>query len=195
MAFTLLLFSAPFWLIFYLAVKIDSKGPFIFKQKRAGKDKKSFTMYKIRTMVVDAERLKKNYLKFNEADGPVFKIKNDPRYTKVGKVISMLAIDEIPQLINIIKEEMAFVGPRPLPISEAAKIPKKYEQRFSVLPGMTSTWVVRGSHKLKFKTWMQLDIEYTKNKSLWYDTEILFLTALLITKSAVLEFKKWMKSI
>lgn len=177
--------SLPLWPLPYLAVKLTSKGPFIFKQKRMGKDKIPFTMYKIRTMVDGAERLKSRYLNLNEADGPVFKIRDDPRYTKVGKFLSRLALDELPQLINVLKGEMALVGPRPLPIAEAKKVPKEYEARFSVLPGMTSLWVIKGGHTLSFDDWMELDLEYVKKKSLQDDIKILLSTFALILKSFV----------
>ena len=108
-----------------LIVKIFSIGPVLFKQNRAGKFKKPFIIYKFRTMVTDAEKLKEAITNLNEADGPVFKIKNDPRYTLIGKFLAHTGLDELPQLINIVKGEMSFVGPRPLPINEANKIPKK----------------------------------------------------------------------
>ncbi len=158
-----------------------------FKQKRLGKDKKSFTMYKFRTMVDNAEDLKSKIYHLNEADGPVFKIRNDPRYTKVGKFLSHTGLDELPQLINVIKGEMALVGPRPLPVDEAKKIPKKYERRFSVLPGMTSPWIIKGAHRLTFKKWMELDLEYVKNKSIKYDLVVLEKTALTIFKLLINE--------
>ena len=131
----------------------------------------------------DAEGLKKKYQKHNEADGPVFKIRNDPRYTKFGRFLAHTGLDELPQLINIIKEEMAFVGPRPLPICEGQKVPAKYASRFTVLPGITSSWVVNGSHALTFEQWMRLDLGYAKNKSMWYDIKTSFLTIILILRS------------
>lgn len=131
-------------------------------------------------MVWNAEDLKKKYLVLNEADGPAFKIKKDPRYTKFGRIISYLGLDELPQFINILKGEMVFVGPRPLPVQEAAKIDKKFEKRFSVLPGITSPWVIKGQHKLTFEKWMQLDMAYINNKSFYYDLRILIATIVLI---------------
>lgn len=160
-----------------------SKGPFIFKQNRLGKKKEIFTIYKIRTMMENAEELKKNYTYLNEADGPAFKIKDDPRYTNVGKFISQVGLDELPQLINVIKGEMNLVGPRPLPIYEAKKIPKKYWARFSILPGITSSWVVSGSHRLTFDQWMKKDLQYIKIRSLAFDAQILLKTLLIIVRS------------
>lgn len=150
LAWVMFIFLLPFFAILYIVVKLNSKGPFIFKQERAGKDKKPFTLYKIRTMTEGAEESKNNYKHLNETDGPVFKIREDPRYTKLGKFLAHSGLDELPQLVNIIKGEMSFVGPRPLPVDEAARVPGKYERRFSVLPGITSLWVVKGVHNLNF---------------------------------------------
>lgn len=142
-------------------------------------------MYKIRTMVEDAETLKEKYRHLNEADDPVFKIYDDPRYTKVGKWLARIGLDELPQLINIIKGEMSFVGPRPLPVEEAIKVPKKYEKRFSVLPGITSPWVVAGTDHSSFERWMERDLEYVKKKSLFYDLKIIIKTAFLIFRLVI----------
>lgn len=182
-AMLLLIVLLPIFIFLFILVRLTTKGNFIFKQKRIGKNKKPFTIYKIQTMVPNAERLKKHYLHLNQANGPVFKIFNDPRYTKIGKILSKTGLDELPQLINIIKGEMAFVGPRPLPVDEANKIPQKYHKRFSVLPGITSLWVVNGSHQLSFKEWMELDIAYVKHRSAWIDLQIALQTIVLILKS------------
>jgi lipopolysaccharide/colanic/teichoic acid biosynthesis glycosyltransferase len=171
-ALILLFLFSPIFLVIFIVVKLTSSGSFIYKQKRAGKDKKPFNIYKIRTMVKDAEDLKSKIHHLNEADGPVFKINNDPRYTKIGRFLAHKGFDELPQLINIIKGEMAFIGPRPLPIEEAKKISKKYERRFSVLPGMSSLWVIEGADHSDFDRWMKLDLEYVKNKSIWYNLKI-----------------------
>jgi lipopolysaccharide/colanic/teichoic acid biosynthesis glycosyltransferase len=164
----------------YLLVKLTSRGPFIFNQKRWGKNKKPFFMYKIRTMIENAEELKPKLNNQNEANGPVFKIRHDPRYTRIGKILSHSGIDEILQLINIVKGEMAFVGPRPLPIDEAKKVPEKYNKRFSVLPGITSLWVVNGAHNLTFDQWMQSDIDYINQKTSQLDMIILAKTLAII---------------
>lgn len=133
-------------------------------------------------MISEAENLKEKYAHLNEASRPVFKIKNDPRYTRVGKVISHLGLDELPQLLNIIKGEMVFVGPRPLPTDEAEKIPEKYKDRFLVLPGITSLWVIKGGHSLTFDEWMELDLYYVAHRSLWLDCYIVLQTFLLFIK-------------
>jgi lipopolysaccharide/colanic/teichoic acid biosynthesis glycosyltransferase len=176
LALFLLILSTPIWPFLYTAVKLDSPGPFIFKQKRAGKNRKPFTIYKVRTMVKDAEKLKKKYIKLNEADGPLFKIKNDPRHTKVGRVINHMFLDELPQFFNVIKGDMALVGPRPLPLDEAKRVPKKYIERFSVLPGITSAWVTNGYHSLSSFERLELDLEYVKRKSIKSDSNILIKT-------------------
>lgn len=136
-------------------------------------------------MVVGAEGLQARYKNKNEADGPVFKMRNDPRYTRVGKFLSHSALDELPQLINIVRGEMAFVGPRPLPKKEALRIPKKYHVRFTVLPGMTSTWIVNGAHSLTFKQWMELDSEYVRHNSLYHNSIILLQTGLVVLRMIV----------
>lgn len=181
-AAAILFITLPLWIIFYLLIKLTSRGPYLFKQKRLGKNKKPFFIYKFRTMVENAEDLKSGIYRLNEADKPVFKIRYDPRYTKIGRFLAHSGLDEIPQLINIIKGEMAFVGPRPLPIDEAKKVPKKYERRFSVLPGVTSLWVIKGADHSSFKKWMEIDLEYLKNKSFLYDLKIIILTTWMMLK-------------
>lgn len=179
-AAVLLILLLPFLLILYFCVKITSKGPFIFCQKRMGKNRNIFTIYKIRTMVENAEKLKQKIYHLNQVNGPVFKIKNDPRYTQIGKLLSHTGLDEVLQLINIVKGEMAFVGPRPLPVKEALKVPKKYQNRFAVLPGITSAWIINGAHRLTFDQWMKLDLEYVKNRNFKEDFRISFYTIKLI---------------
>lgn len=172
----------PIFFLLSFLIFIFSGRPIFFRQNRSGQKKKSFLIYKFRTMYTNAEKKKEKYVHLNQADGPVFKIKNDPRFTKLGKFLSYTALDELPQLINIIKGEMAFVGPRPLPIDEAKKIPIKYQNRFFVLPGITSLWVVNGGHKLSFDEWMQLDLWYVKHKSLLVDIQISLRTLVLVFK-------------
>jgi lipopolysaccharide/colanic/teichoic acid biosynthesis glycosyltransferase len=190
LALILLILSSPLWIILAVLIPLDSKGAFIFKQKRWGKGKKMFVLYKFRTMVEGAEKLKKRYLHLNETDGPVFKIRKDPRYTRVGKFLAHTGIDELPQLINILRGEMVFVGPRPLPIPEAKAVPKKYQIRFSVLPGITSLWVVKGAHDFSFSKWMQLDAYYIRNKSIFLDLTVMWQTLLLILSSAISQIIK-----
>ena len=179
-ALFLIILIFPFFIVLYLLVKLTSKGPFLFTQTRVGLDKKLFTLYKICTMVNNAEKLKKKYLHLNEVDGPVFKIRNDPRYTKFGKFLSHTGLDELPQLINILKGEMSFVGPRPLPPDEAAKLSVKYQRRFSILPGITSPWVVRGSHKLNFREWMDSDLGYIDHSKTFLNNLVISLNTVRI---------------
>jgi len=135
-------------------------------------------------MAQGAEKIQSKYLHLNEASGPVFKIRNDPRYTKIGKRLSRYGLDELPQLINIIKGDMSFVGPRPFPVEEANKIPKKYDKRFSVLPGITSSWVVSGGHKMTFDKWMELDLYDISHKSYVYNFTIILKTVLLLLRKS-----------
>jgi lipopolysaccharide/colanic/teichoic acid biosynthesis glycosyltransferase len=181
-AIVFLIIFFPVFILLYLIVKLTSKGPFIFKQSRVGKGFEDFTIYKIRTMVEGAETKKKEIMHLNEIDGPVFKINDDPRFTVAGKILSRTGIDELPQLVNILKGDMSFVGPRPLPIEEAVQIPDKYRERFKVKPGITSTWIIYGAHGLTFNEWMRLDVKYVKEKSALFDLNILFKTVFLMIK-------------
>lgn len=176
-ALIFLMLSLPFFLIFSLIIKLTSPGSIFFVQLRSGKDNVPFKILKFRTMVRGAEKMVEKYRKLNESDGPTFKIQNDPRFTRFGKYLSRTGLDELPQFINVLRGEMSVVGPRPLPIGEAAKIPKKYQVRLMVKPGATSTWVVNGTHKLKFRRWMELDRDYIKNASFWGDFKIVVNTA------------------
>ncbi len=162
-------------------IKREDGGPVFFKQERWGKGRKSFVIWKLRTMKVGAEQEKEKLLELNEVDGPVFKIRNDPRFTRVGKWLSKVGLDELPQLWNVVWGEMALVGPRPLPVKEAKRVPKKYWRRYEVLPGMTSWWVVRGSHyQLSFKEWMESDLEYVEKGNWWEDVKILVGTVRMV---------------
>lgn len=185
LALILFTLTLPLYPFLFLAIKFTSPGPFIFRQKRVGKGKKIFVMYKFRSMVENAHRLKEQYKHLNELDGPFFKINKDPRLTWIGRIIVPLGIDELPQMINVIKGDMTLVGPRPFPIDEAAKIPNKYALRYSVLPGITGLWVIKGSHKLSFEKWMELDILYVKSKSFWLDITIVFRTLIILTNKAL----------
>ena len=183
LSFLFLLVLWPILLIISFLIKVSSPGPVIFKQKRTGKNGQSFTMYKFRSMVNDAEKLKGKYQKINEADGPVFKIENDPRFTKIGKKLSHTGLDESPQIFNILKGEMSFVGPRPLPIDEEANIKIKYQpQRRKVKPGLVSSWLIKGGHDLSFEQWMKLDLEDIKKSSLIYDSNIAAKSLILVIK-------------
>lgn len=190
LALLLLILTFPLWILIAILIPIDSKGSFLFKQRRWGRGKMPFVIYKFRTMVQGAEKLQKRYVHLNEADGPVFKIWEDPRYTRIGKILAHSGLDELPQLINIIKGEMAFVGPRPLPVKEASIVPEKYVSRFSVFPGITSLWIVKGAHDLSFRQWMELDLEYIKKRSLFLDLKVALLTIKLILTTLKQQFLK-----
>jgi len=166
----------PIFLFLSLIIMIFSGSPVFFVQKRTGLNGKSFNIFKFRTMKNGAQRNQYKYKKLNEADGPVFKIHNDPRFTKIGKILSRTGLDELPQLFNVIKGEMSFVGPRPLPIYESRKLNRIQKTREMIKPGITSPWVVKGSHSLSFKEWMNLDTEYLKKASLKQDIKIIIST-------------------
>jgi exopolysaccharide biosynthesis polyprenyl glycosylphosphotransferase len=179
-------FSSPIMLITALAIKVDSPGPVLFRQTRVGKDGEHFPCYKFRSMYIDAEARKAELMAKNEADGPVFKMKYDPRITKVGQLIRKLSIDELPQLFNVLKGEMSLVGPRPALPSEVAKY--NYDQigRLHAIPGITGLQQVSGRSDVDFKRWVELDLQYISEQSIWKDLEILIKTipAVLFSKGA-----------
>ncbi len=174
-AFLLLLFSPLFLLIAFL-IKIGSPGPVIFYQKRSGFRRVPFKMYKFRTMYDGAQFQRRHLLAANEMNGPVFKIRNDPRVTRVGRFLRRFSLDELPQLFNVLKGDMSLVGPRPLPISEAVKCGRWEKRRFSFKPGITCLWQVNGRNLLDFPEWMRLDLAYVNNWSLGLDFKILLKT-------------------
>lgn len=171
-----LIFISPVLLVTAAAVKLDSPGPVIFKQKRVGKNGKTFDFYKFRSMVADAERLRAELAAANEADGPVFKIRDDPRVTRVGRFIRKYSIDELPQLFNVIKGDMSLVGPRPPLPSEVEEYGNIEWRRLEVIPGITGLWQVSGRSEISFHKWMELDIYYIENWSFWLDLKILLQT-------------------
>lgn len=164
----------PLFLMIAIAIKLDSSGPIFFMQKRSGKNGREFYMYKFRTMIKDAESFKKN-LK-NEVEGPVFKVRNDPRITRVGRILRTWSLDELPQFLNVLKGEMSLVGPRPLSRKEMTGNENWREIRLLVKPGMTGLWQVKGRQSDKFNKWIKYDIEYVQKRSLVLDIKILFLT-------------------
>jgi len=180
-SFLLLVISIPLFFIIAILIKIDSKGPIFFLQKRCGKDGSEFNMYKFRTMVKDAETLKKR-LK-NEMDGPMFKLKNDPRITRLGRILRKLSLDELPQLLNVLKGEMSLVGPRPLADEEMIGDDIWREIRLSVRPGMTGLWQIMGRDSGKFSDWITYDTEYVQKRSLFMDIKILFLTIVTVLRN------------
>ncbi len=168
---------APVMLITALAIKLTSPGPAIFAQQRLGLNKRRFRMYKFRTMIVNAEACQAGLEHLNEARGPVFKIRNDPRITRIGKVLRRTSIDELPQLFNVLRGEMSLVGPRPLPVRDVARFTEAARmRRFSMRPGLTCLWQIRGRSELGFEEWMRLDLEYIDRWSLALDLLILVRT-------------------
>ena len=190
-AAVIILLSAVFWIIAAVGIKLKSPtGPIFFKQKRAGRYGKPFMMYKFRTMVPDAEarlaEVKKDV--GNEMSGPVFKLDNDPRVFGFGTWLRKTSIDELPQLLNVLKGDMSLVGPRPLPIYEVDKFERmEHRRRLSVRPGITCTWQAGGRNTItKFDDWVKMDLDYIDNWSLWSDIKILFRTipAVFFSKGA-----------
>ena len=173
-AVLLLISSLPILLLFGTLVYFTSKGPILFKQHRVGLHGRKFYQYKLRSMIIDAEELKSKYAHLNEQSGPVFKIKNDPRLTKVGKFMRKYSIDELPQLFNILFGSMTLIGPRPLPVSDVNKFNEDYmHRRHSMKPGVTGLWQVRGRNSIKdFNKWVKLDLEYIDNWSFNLDFRI-----------------------
>lgn len=178
-----LLFLSPLFLIVALLMKREEPhGPIFFSQMRIGKDEKQFKMFKFRSMCIDAEEKLEELLDHNEVDGAMFKIKDDPRVTKVGKFIRKTSIDELPQLWNVLKGEMSLVGPRPPLIREVAEYSEYDKQRLLVKPGCTGAWQVSGRNDVGFEEMVQLDIDYIDNLSLWNDIKIVFKTVGVIFK-------------
>lgn len=175
-SFTGLLLLSPLFIIIALIVKFTSKGPVFFSQKRVGRNGKTFDMYKFRSMVVNAEELKEKLAAQNEMSGPMFKMKDDPRVTKVGKFIRKTSIDELPQLWNILKGDMSLVGPRPSLPKEVAQFDKWMHRRLEVKPGLTCYWQVSGRNNIDFEDWMKLDCKYVDERNLWIDIKLIFKT-------------------
>lgn len=177
-ALILIILSSPLWLIVAIGIKWSSKGSIFFKQNRSGLHGHPFEMYKFRTMSMDAEERKKELAEKNEMDGPVFKVKNDPRVFRFGQFLRKCSIDELPQLLNVLKGEMSLVGPRPLPTYEIERITEwTQRRRLSVKPGITCLWQVRGRNKItSFEEWVDLDLEYIDSWSFWLDLKILLKT-------------------
>jgi exopolysaccharide biosynthesis polyprenyl glycosylphosphotransferase len=160
-----------------MAVKLTSPGPVLFVQERVGKGKRRFRLYKFRTMIADAEARMPDLEKFNEVSGPVFKLRNDPRITPVGRFLRRTSIDELPQLFNVLKGHMSLVGPRPLPVRDYNGFDEDWHRRrFSVRPGITCLWQVNGRSNIEFDEWMKLDMEYIDKWSFWLDMKIIFKT-------------------
>lgn len=166
----------PLWLIIMALIKIDSRGPVFYRQERVGKGGRRFRIYKFRSMVAGADELLPELAQFNEMDGPIFKMKNDPRITRVGKWLRRFSLDELPQLLNVLKGDMSLVGPRPPLPHEAEQYERWQMKRLTVPQGVTGLWQVSGRNLLTFEEMVRLDIYYIENWSLWLDLKILLKT-------------------
>jgi exopolysaccharide biosynthesis polyprenyl glycosylphosphotransferase len=173
----LLVVLSPLFLLIALAIKLDSKGPVLYRWKVVGQGGRPFTGYKFRTMVVNADRLKEQLLAQNEMKGPVFKLKADPRVTGVGRILRKFSLDELPQLWSVFKGDMSLVGPRPPLQGEYAQFTEYQKQKLAVKPGITCLWQISGRNEIRnFDDWVRLDLEYIQTWSLWLDFKILLLT-------------------
>lgn len=178
----LVVFSLPLQLFIGLSIVLSSGFPILFFQKRIGKTGKPFIMMKFRTMIPGADAMQKTLKKMNEANGPVFKLHNDPRYTSIGKFLAHTGLDELPQLYNVLRGDMALFGSRPLPVAEERKLMPWQKVREAIKPGIISPWILEGYHKQTFDAWMRSDIAYIKNKSFWYDLRLfLRMTAYMVS--------------
>ncbi|TMC54312.1 MAG: sugar transferase [Chloroflexi bacterium] len=171
-----LLGTLPLWLVIVIAIKLDSSGPAIFVQDRVGIHGRRFRFYKFRSMYADAEHRIEELRSSNEVSGPVFKMRSDPRVTRVGLLLRRTSLDELPQLINVLKGEMSLVGPRPPLPKEVAQYSASDMVRLSVKPGLTCLWQVSGRSNVSFEQWMDFDREYVHNLSFGLDVMILFRT-------------------
>lgn len=177
LSFSLIFILSPIMLIIALLIIVTSKGPVIFKQERVGLRGRKFYIYKFRTMVSNAEELKARLESLNESDGPAFKIKKDPRITKVGRLLRKTGLDELPQLFNVLKGEMSLIGPRPPLASEVEKYERWHLRRLSMKPGITCTWqIIPNRNEIVFDKWMKLDIQYIDNWSVRKDFQLLLKT-------------------
>ena len=185
-ALAAVLVLSPLLLLITLGVLATSGWPVLFVQKRAGLNGRVFFLYKFRTMVRDARKLQDQLRAANEMDGPVFKVKDDPRITPLGRFLRRTTLDELPQFFNVLRGEMSLVGPRPLANYEARKVPHWARRRYSVKPGLTCFWQVMGRNRLTFEEWMRLDLRYIDEWSLGLDLQLLLRTvpALLFSRGA-----------
>jgi exopolysaccharide biosynthesis polyprenyl glycosylphosphotransferase len=183
-AFSLLLF-APLFLIISTLIALTSPGPVFFRQQRIGFNRRRFCIYKFRTMVNGAEAMQAQLEHLNEADGAAFKIADDPRITPIGRWLRKTSIDEIPQLLNVLRGEMSLVGPRPLPVRDVNNIYEQWpSRRFSMRPGLTCLWQISGRHRLRFNEWMRLDLQYIDEWSIWLDLKIMLRTIPEVVKAS-----------
>lgn len=184
---TAIIVTLPLQLLIAAAIKVTSPGPVLFSQTRSGLGGQPFQIFKFRTMCQDAEELQHTLLELNQQDGPAFKLKSDPRLTRLGSILRKTSLDELPQLWNVLRGEMSLVGPRPLPCHEAAACSSWQQYRLDVTPGVTCLWQVYGRSRVSFDRWIRMDIEYIRSRSLLQDTHLLCMTlpAVLSGRGAV----------
>jgi exopolysaccharide biosynthesis polyprenyl glycosylphosphotransferase len=181
----LLILFTPLFLLVAVLIKLTSPGPVLFAQQRVGLNKRHFTMFKFRTMVLRAEAVQENLLHLNEMTGPVFKIKNDPRITPLGRILRKTSIDELPQLFSVLKGDMSLVGPRAMSVRDYQFFSEDWQRRrFSVPPGITCLWQIQGRNTVPFEQWMVLDMQYIDGWSFWLDLKILALTIPAVLKGS-----------
>ena len=168
--------GAPLWIAIALAIKLSSRGPVFYADERIGLGERPFRLLKLRTMVAGAAGAQATLESANEASGALFKIRDDPRVTRVGRVLRRFSIDEVPNVINVLRGEMSLVGPRPLPLRDHARLEAWHRRRCDVLPGMTGIWQIAGRSDLSFDDLVRLDFYYLENWSLWLDISILVKT-------------------
>jgi len=176
MAFTLLIALSPIFLLLALLIKLTSRGPVLYRQTRCGLGGRTFTLYKFRSMQPDADLRREELEALNELDGPAFKIRDDPRCTRMGRFMRRFSLDELPQLVNVLKSDMSFVGPRPPLPEEVEKYERWQRRRLRMQPGLTCLWALEGRSRLSFRRWMELDLEYIDNWSPALDWKILLRT-------------------
>jgi exopolysaccharide biosynthesis polyprenyl glycosylphosphotransferase len=185
LSLVLIIVFAPVIIITGLLIKVTSNGAMFFIQERVGLNKRKFRLYKFRTMIAEAEQKITEVEHLNEVSGPVFKMKNDPRITPIGRFLRKTSIDELPQLFNVLKGDMSLVGPRPLPIRDVNGFDQDWQRRrFSVRPGITCFWQVKGRSDLSFEKWMELDMQYIDEWSLWLDLKILVQTVPVVLRGS-----------
>lgn len=181
----LLILLSPLLLLVALLIKLDSRGPVFFRQERVGLNRRRFQLFKFRTMVEGADKEQIDLEEQNEAVGPVFKIRSDPRVTRIGMSLRRFSVDELPQLLNVIQGEMSLVGPRPLPVRDVERIDSLWQRRrFSVKPGITCLWQVNGRSDVSFDRWVRMDLEYIDHWSLELDFKILLKTIPAVLKGS-----------
>ncbi len=180
----LLILLAPLMAMIAIAIKLDSRGPIVFRQTRCGKDGHPFTFFKFRSMIEDAELRLGELQQFNEADGPIFKIRKDPRVTSLGALLRRTSLDELPQLWNVLRGDMSLVGPRPPLPAEVMRYEPWQRNRLAAVPGITGLWQVSGRSDLSFVEMVSLDLDYISHWSFMLDVRILLMTAKAVVSSS-----------